>query len=193
MYYKIDKNTLRKELLLKRNSLEIQYIESASTKIALFLLQSKEYQKFQNIGLYYSFGSEVKTLGLIETALSNTKYIGLPVIIDQEKMFFYHIKESNLNSVIFQKSRYGINEPDIKCHEVMDNIELLVVPGIGFDRQGNRLGYGKGYYDKFIDTFKPKFVMGLSFASQVIDDRFPVETNDRKINGLVTEKGIIYF
>ena len=189
----MDKNILRKELLRKRNLILTRYRESASRKIFNFLVKTEEYKKFQNIGLYYSFGTEVKTLDLINTSLKNNKNVGLPVVVDKEKMLFYNIKGSTLNDVILKTSKYGINEPDINYYSVMEKIDLLVVPGIGFDNEGNRIGYGKGYYDKFIRLFKPKFVMGLSFASQVLDCNIPTEPNDSKINGLITENEILYF
>ncbi len=193
MSHQIIKKILRKEFLKKRNSLTVNYIESASKKISLFLLQSNEYKKYQNIGLYYSFGSEVKTLNLIDTSLKNNKNVGLPVILNKEKMLFYHINELNINDIILKISKYGINEPNLDYYSLINSIDLLVVPGICFDNEGNRIGYGKGYYDKFIMSSKPTFVMGLSYVSQVLESKIPFESNDQKMNGLITENGVTYF
>jgi 5-formyltetrahydrofolate cyclo-ligase len=70
-------------------------------------------------------------------------------------------------------------------------MDLLIIPGIAFDLQGNRIGYGKGYYDRFLSTRKVSYIMGLAFENQIIK-KIPTTENDIPVDVLVTENRIIF-
>ena len=75
----------------------------------------------------------------------------------------------------------------------MENIDLLIVPGIAFDRNGYRLGYGKGYYDKFIEKNKSRFSIGLAFRFQLLNFELPHSNFDQKLDAVATEKKMLVF
>jgi 5-formyltetrahydrofolate cyclo-ligase len=90
-----------------------------------------------------------------------------------------------------QSARFGLLEPerDVGLMVEPDDLDLVIVPGVAFDRRGNRLGFGGGYYDRFFERCNATRV-GLAYAFQVVDD-IPAEDHDVKIDWLVTEDEVI--
>src|SRR5262245_31939644 len=128
-------------MLDRRNALRAAEITRRSIRVQEQLLASKEFNSAKIVGAYYALGSEVKTDMVIERAHSLGKEIALPSV-EGERLTFYKL----FSAKYLVKGRFGIMEP-LPYTPVDDNIDLIVVPGIAFDKKGNRLGYGKGYYD----------------------------------------------
>ena len=159
------KNIIRKKMLAKRNSLSEGSIEKKSLIIFNRLKKLPEFRSAKTIMLYISFGSEVKTQLMIKSILLvNKKIISVPVISGDK------IIPSRINSIldINNKHRFGVMEPSIIKKIRKDSIDIIIVPGIAFDKKGYRIGYGKGYYDRFLKNFKGNTI-GIAFKEQVID------------------------
>jgi 5-formyltetrahydrofolate cyclo-ligase len=171
-------------MLERRNRLDAQEITSRSRHAQEFLINSKEFMSAKVVGAYSAFGSEVKTELIIEQARALGKKVALPSV-EGESLAFYELSSSRY----LVKGRFGIMEP--LPYGPVDKVDLLVIPGIAFDRKGYRLGYGKGYYDKFLSR-KKVFSIGLAYFFQLLDS-LPPGRHDKKLDAIATDAGINYF
>lgn len=178
----MNKIELRKKYLLIRKSIINK--EEKSDIIFNKLISSDEYKKSHVIALYYSLKSEVNTLKLIEYSLKKNKIVLLPKVIE-DYMIFYKIE--SLNSL--NKSNFGIMEP---CSGIIfdkNNIDLIVVPGVCFDIYLNRIGFGKGYYDKYLTNYNG-ISIGICFQEQIDDEKITSDKTDIKLKKIITDKNI---
>lgn len=152
------------------------------------LLSAPRYKLAKTILMYYPSNDEVDISSLIEIANSSGKSVALPYCINRQgDMEFYYISSENelVNGL------FNLKQPNIeKCKRVTDFKDaLLLVPGIAFDKQGYRLGYGKGYYDRFMAKYNLKSI-GLCFNSLLVD-KLPINEYDKKVDYIITDKGMI--
>ena len=168
-------------MLEKRDGLDAREIAVRSKCIQDFLLNSKEFGSAKVVGAYYAFGSEVKTDLIVQKAKALGKKVALPSV-EGESLTFYELSSGKY----LVKGRFGIMEP--LPYGPVDKIDLLLVPGIAFDKKGYRLGYGKGYYDKFLAK-KEVFSVGLAYSFQLIDS-LPSGEYDKRMHAIATEDGI---
>ena len=178
----MNKSILRKKYIELRK--QIFDKELKSKEICRRLIKSDEYQSARVVGLYYSYESEVYTLDLIRYGLSDNKRILLPKVVGNE-LIFYEI--NSLDNLV--KSSFGIMEPSGGVPIDKNNIDLIVVPGVCFDRDLNRIGFGKGYYDRYLaDYYGP--TIGICFEDQISDETILGEETDIKLQYIITEKNI---
>ncbi len=165
-----EKSALRKKLLSVRNSLPRQEIS---------LSHLEDFEKFKNaktVFCYVSAGSEVKTQGLIQEMLTKKRVV-VPYCTDKcGNMIAVEIK--SLDEL--KEGLFGISEPVTPKEFPKEEIDFVIVPGIAFDKDGYRLGYGKGYYDRFLSDINP-FKLGICkkelFADNLPHDEFDVKMN----------------
>ncbi|MCY6370816.1 5-formyltetrahydrofolate cyclo-ligase [Clostridium ganghwense] len=153
----------RKRALMRNGEKEILDISIFSK-----LINSKEYNEAKYIFVYVSFSGEVDTHKIIDYALKDNKYICVPKVISKEKgMKAVQIK----NLMELKKGAYGILEPESFKHEIDEkNIDLVLVPGVAFDNFGGRVGYGGGFYDRFLKNLNQYTVkLALAYDFQVMD------------------------
>ena len=170
-------------MLERRNRLNSQEIAKRSKSIQEFVINNNKFQSAKVVGAYFAFGSEVATELIIERAKMLGKKIALPRV-EEDKITFYEL--SSTKSLI--RGRFGIMEPPPYGH--MDEIDLLVVPGIAFDKKGNRLGYGKGFYDRLLSG-KRTFSIGLAYSFQLLEN-LPHDRYDKRLDAIASEDGIHY-
>jgi 5-formyltetrahydrofolate cyclo-ligase len=170
-------------MLERRNRMNSQEIAKKSKSIQEFVINSNEYQSAKVVGAYFAFGSEVATELIIEHAKMLGKKIALPRV-EEDKITFYEL--SSTKSLI--RGRFGIMEPP--PYGQMGEIDLLVVPGIAFDKKGNRLGYGKGFYDRLLSGTRT-FSIGLAYSFQVLEN-LPHDRYDKRLDAIASEDGIHY-
>lgn len=187
------KNEIRKRILAARGRMSEDELSSKSDIIRHKIIES---DKFADAGLvlcYMDFRNEVKTGGIIMECLSASKRIALPLIKHNgtvRELLAYEIKDLD-NDV--QEGTCGILEPCPEKLQMVDNteIDLVIVPGVAFDIHKHRMGYGAGYYDRFLKKLQPVCVkMGIAFEIQ-IEDRIPVEAHDISMDIIITESRII--
>ncbi len=181
----MEKQKLREEYLEIRKSIlnKINKSEIITNKV----IEEVEYKNAKVIAIYKSFGTEVDTDNLIEYSIKLEKAIALPRVINNE-LKFYKIKSLQES---FIKSKFGVEEPIENEANYIEkaNIDLVIVPGLLFDKENNRLGYGKGYYDRFLE--KGEFeTIGICFDEQILP-QIPITENDIKIKKVITDKRII--
>ena len=165
----MDKSSLRKQMIKARLDLDSVNYTTKSNFIISKLKQHPDFIKAKTIGIYVSFRNEVNTISLIKEMLSN-KNICVPKIEDKE-MNFYQIKSFDELKPNYMK----ILEPD-----------LMIVPIVAYDCFNNRLGYGGGYYDRYLSDYKGK-IIGLAFSFQKVP-LLPVEPFDLPISTIIDEK-----
>lgn len=176
------KNILRKELIVARNALPEQLIDIYSKIICQHLEELVEYQAASRIAYYYSIHNEVR-LNALQKQDHQTFY--LPKIIDGQRMIF--CKDTN----IYQRNAYGIPEPQDSSSLLTEQIDIILLPLVGFDRKGHRLGMGKGFYDRALSNLvRSPLLIGVGFALQ---ERLviPTEVHDIHLDFIVTEKFVL--
>ncbi len=178
------------KLLRNQLSLEDQMLLSKDVREQLF--QTEAYARCSNIFSFVSFGSEIDTHEIIRKALTDKKTIYVPRV-EGKQIEFYRL----LDFKLLIRSKYGILEPavdeNLRHVPVGSNINynkyhnLMLLPGLSFDVKGNRIGYGAGYYDKFLslhqDNYFYKIAIGYDF--QVLEE-LPAEEYDRRANMIIT-------
>ena len=170
-------------MLARRNALDAKEIAKRSRLAQELLLESKEFKSAKTVAAYHAFGSEARTDMIIEQAGALGKKVALPSV-EGESLAFYELSSGKY----LVKGRFGIMEP--LPYGPVDRIDLLIVPGVAFDKKGYRLGYGKGYYDKFLAR-KKIFAIGLGYSFQLLG-RLPKGKYDKKLDAVATEDGVHY-
>ena len=179
----MSKFKLRKKILKVRQSLNMNDIKIGFDKIINLI--KKENIDPKNIGGYYPVNFEVSDLGILKEFEKRKFNISLPVITKNFGMNFYKWSFSNPLKI----NKFGIPEPDQK--KLLEP-DILLVPLVAFDNNLNRLGYGGGYYDRFIERINKKkkiLKIGLGLTSQRIR-KVPINEFDQKLDYIVTNKYI---
>lgn len=185
------KEIIRKNVLEIRNQLSDIDIIKFSKIINKKIINSKEFKNANCIGIYYPIGSEVQTFDIIRESLIMNKQIGLPRVINSEIIKFYLILEKSLGQIKLTKEKYGVMI-NSDSNVDLEAIDLLLIPGVAFDKKCNRIGYGKGFYDKYIQTTNPAKKIGLAFQKQIVE-QIPINKHDKKLDLIVTEKNNYYY
>ena len=178
------KKKLRKKILKIRELHNKKNIKINFNKIINFFKKEKITKK--NIGGYFPVNFEVDDLDLLNNFEKNNFRISLPVIKKNFQMDFYNWTFSHPLKI----NNYGIPEPEIKKLVYPD---ILFIPMVAFDKNLNRLGYGGGYYDRFIERLsrKKKIIkIGLAITSQKLK-KIPTNKYDQKLDYIITNKNII--
>lgn len=183
------KDTLRKRMVLLRECMTSAEREKASWRIFEEFFKLPEYQNAETIYAFAGFGSEVSTLNAVFRMINHGKNVSLPRIIDDVRMDFFSVRR--ISDITKNSSR--IPEPGINCPLTAERPDMILVPGVAFDQRFNRLGYGRGYYDRYlIEKGYDRFVwkIALAFSCQVVK-RVPNTDRDVAVDMIITEKKVI--
>ena len=183
------KEKFRKELLEKRKKIPKNKVLSKSKKIKQLLFDTEEFKNASTILFYISYGNEVFTHEMVKECISNKRKITVPVT-DVENKTLILSKLKNWEDLTL--GAYDILEPkEDKIEEVsIYDIDLIIVPGIGYDELGCRMGHGVGYYDDLLKNATNSHHFGLAFESQIVEN-IPIEPHDIPVHKIITEKRII--
>ena len=151
-------------------------------------LGSKYFSESKVIGLYYPILNEVQTFQIISQAILNLKTVCLPTIVNEQINFFKYDPTKSLKI-----GKYGIMEPETSSNNMNRFLDIVITPGVVFDVTGNRIGYGKGYYDQFFNSngFQNMTLVGLGYDFQLILEKINCNAQDVKMNTLISEKRMI--
>jgi 5-formyltetrahydrofolate cyclo-ligase len=185
------KKSIRQQILKKRDRLSKLQIYTKSLIIQRRIINSYEFKWSKVIGAYFPIGSEVKTQQIINFALKNYKIVGLPKAVG-DQIIFYKLPASNFERNALNMGKFGIKEPS-ESFETVDFFDLLIIPGVAFDKSGNRLGYGRGYYDRFLAGKNHFCSIGLGFELQLVNQFLPHSKFDQKLDAIATERRMLYF
>ncbi|MDC0529706.1 5-formyltetrahydrofolate cyclo-ligase [Pelagibacteraceae bacterium] len=174
------KSVRRKYYFLRRN----KYYEIKKDYFSplVSLIRSKLKKNFFKLALYYPSAFEVNVLRLLELDYISNQKLSLPLIGDNNVMNFFSWKKNEALKV----NKFGMLEP-IKSN--LNIPEVMLVPLLAFDSDRYRLGYGKGFYDRYLNKYKNILTVGVAFSFQK-HHKLPIDNKDVKLNYILTEKGI---
>lgn len=181
----MDKQELRTSVIMNLKNISIEEKRDIEQKLMNQLINSNLWKQAKVIGITMAQGFEWDTKGIIEAAWEQNKLVCIPKCYPKEKkLVFYQIESFEQLEIVY----YRLLEPKPKeTKEIKkSSIELLIVPGIVFDEQGYRIGFGGGYYDRFLTDF-PNRTASLVSTLQLIDN-IPAESFDIPVQHLITEK-----
>lgn len=178
-----EKTSLRKFLLDKRDGTSFDLMKITSKVIQKKIKKIDSFRNAQKIGAYYPIGSEIMTQDIIQEALSEGKEIFLPKVIGKNIEFR---KIENFDNL--ENGTFDIMEPRNEC-PVDNNLDVILVPTVGISPKGVRLGYGHGFYDRFLAENKIETI-SLTLEKQIVKN-IPASEHDVIINWIVTEDRII--
>ncbi len=204
-----EKEKIRKEIKEKLKATSEDYRKEASAKIALNALNIPEMKEQKRTGLlglkktektvlaYCSVGNEPSTLALIDSLLKSGKKVCLPLCTDLDeeghRTGAFDAMEARVITSFddLTAGAYGIPEPKADTELVpAEEIDIVILPCVGCDRQCRRIGHGAGYYDKYLTTVrKDCFTMALCYE-EALADELPSEEHDMPVNAVVTEKTV---
>jgi len=185
------KAEVRKSCLAQRAALGEKERESRSRIIQQKLQDLPEFQQAQTVMSFLNFRDEVETTALAEAMIAGKKKLVLPCCAPHGILLPNEVRDLTAD---LESGAWDIREPKLTCERVEPSeIDLIIVPGAGFDLQGNRLGYGGGFYDRFFMLLNPLTPrIALSFQCQVIA-QVPVDEHDVKMTMLITEDEVYKF
>ena len=183
------KKQIRREVLAVRDALNKEVHKTWSQTICDKVRTMSEYKNAGCILFFVPYGSEVDVKPLIEEALQQGRQVFCPFVTGDQMMFYRIDNFSQL-----KEGYKGILEPipEDERSYVPNTADFMIVPGTVFDREGNRIGYGKGFYDRFLTETYVGSLAAVAFSHQIVENgRIHAESTDRKIKLIVTEQGII--
>lgn len=185
----MDKKEIRKEIISTRNSVDMIIRQKWDKTIFENLINSNFYNEAKSIFIFISYGSEVDTIRIIEHSLKTGKEVYVPKTYKDIKEM-KAVKITNLTNMV--KDKMGILEPiDVSKDSIGESFDLIIMPGVAFDFFGNRIGYGGGYYDKYLSSYKEKTEkVALAYHMQLLN-KIETEEHDIKVDYIITEKNII--
>lgn len=181
----MDKKSLRKEMLEKRNSIPKEVRHKKSLVIKEKLLSDPDYKACESLFCYLSFRSETETEEIITAALYEGKTVALPYMTEKKGEMVF-VKISSLADLV--KNSFGIYEPVPKEENIVFPTDktVIIVPGAVFSKDGGRIGYGGGYYDRYLSRFKSMCTIGIGFREQLCD-KIPADKYDIGLDKIITD------
>lgn len=182
------KNILRKMYSSRRAAIADAEHREFSRKIAEHFFDSRFYKEAESVLLYLSINREVRTRAMVDRILKDGKRLALPQCFDNGRMTFRYIDSTDC----LVKGKFSAPEPSNDCEEYTGALPAVcVVPAIAFDKEGYRLGYGKGYYDRYLSRFDGIVSLGFCFEELLVDG-LPHGVFDASCDAVITEKGVYY-
>lgn len=183
------KSEIRKKIIKERDEIDREKKLLLDKLIEEKLVNTSIFKESKNIFIYLGFGSEIDTISFVKKFLKMGKVILVPVT-DMGAKTMDAVKIDSLE--LLERNSYGIYEPkDSKEAFDKEEIDLIILPGVAFDEEGNRVGYGGGYYDRYLCSIRkdiPK--IALAYDLQVISG-IPAEEHDIKADYIITESKTI--
>lgn len=174
----MDKRDIRKKVKELRDSISKEKRKVESEILCKKIIESKEYKKSKKILSFMNFGSE------IEIEILNRK-----IVEDGKKLYLPRAEKNGRISIVeygksFTIGSFGIREPIGEVYN--GDLDMIITPGLAFDRAGNRIGYGKGYYDRFFEKYSSVLKVAPIFEIQLFE-KIPSEEHDIKIDMIITK------
>ncbi|MFO7941869.1 MAG: 5-formyltetrahydrofolate cyclo-ligase [Bacillota bacterium] len=184
-----DKEDLRRHMKKCRSELTSADRVSRERRMGSVLAVWPKYRDAEKIAFFASFGSEIDTWQLMRSARASKKEIYLPRVSDSS-LQICPVYWSGITPMNLIAGYRGIREPDSLPRDP-SAMDIIMVPGLAFDRRGFRVGYGGGYYDRLLTSPSPSTTtVGLCYRFQMVDDDLPTQEHDRPVDYVVTEDGL---
>ena len=161
----MDKKELRRQIRDQKRQMSEEEIVNASEKLEVMFISTEQYRNAKTIYGYLPYNQEVRTTSILARALQDGKRVAVPKLYGPEMKFIYL---TDLSQV--EKSDKGIPEPVFDSPVGDDPTALVLMPGLAFTKNGDRMGYGGGYYDKFLAVEPDHPTVALCFDFQIVDE-----------------------
>lgn len=184
----LTKKDLRELIYSRRHEMDDEIKKQWDATILHKILKSEFYKNAEVIFTYVSFQGEVDTIKIIETALSEGKTLCVPKVISKkEGMEAYKIT----SLADLERSSYGILEPKDESQLISPlDIDLLIMPGVAFDKNNGRIGYGGGFYDRYLKRIDPgAHKIALAYDFQIFDE-IPMDEFDERVDFIITNESM---
>lgn len=175
------KQSQRAQARALRDSLPETYRHQASADICAQLMQLPQVAESEKFSIYLSTGSEVETDAIVQALLEQGKQVYAPRCGAKGQMECYRIDD--VESI--RPGAYGIREP--QPQHKLDAPQVIIVPALAFDKKGQRIGYGGGYYDRYLARYPQAYTIGLCFA-RCLHQQVAVDAWDRPVSLVLTER-----
>lgn len=185
---RIEKEEIRKDVIRSLQAFSEKEKKEIEQQLYATLFASKLWAKAKTVGLTLSKGFEWNTTPIIEQAWEEGKKVVVPKSVHASRaLHFYQIEQFDQ----VEEGYFGLDEPIPERTERLDKdeIELMIVPGVVFTERGYRIGFGGGYYDRFLADY-PNATLSLIHSNQLVD-RIPVEAHDIPVKFLITERSML--
>ncbi len=185
------KNEIRQLMRVRRNELSLSDRHTLSNAVSARLFETEAYRAARSVMVYLTHGSEVNTDALLARALGEGKTVLAPVV-NQEKEREMYAAQIRCRETDVSPGAFCIPEPRAAhCRRYEPgSIDLVIVPGLAFDRYGHRLGYGKGYYDLWLGNFRREQRVGIAYHFQLVST-LPREKDDVPLGCIVTDRQLL--
>ena len=177
----MDKKSLRRAIGEKKRAMTAREIEARSQILAEKLFETAEYRRAGSLYAYLSFNQEVRTAPIVARAWADGKRVAVPKVIDGELVFIWLENFDALGEGYF-----GISEPKENGPVATDEAALMLMPGLAFDRRGRRLGYGGGYYDRYLQAHPHHPTIALCYDFQLVD-ALVAEAHDVPVDAVISD------
>lgn len=185
------KQFIRQQMIAQRNALTTEMVKQKSSAIAQKVFMLPEYIEADHILLYADYRHEVMTKEIFDDAILRKKKVYFPKCNpDDSSMEFYQVVSVRQLEDGYKGIKEPIMNPEHRYYHHKEENTLVIMPGVAFDMNGHRIGYGKGYYDRYLQDKRQITAVALAFAQQLVDE-IPHETYDIRMDKIVTEE-IIY-
>lgn len=178
----MDKKALRREIGIKKRALTPEDVDARSAILAKRFFDTPQYQTCQSLYAYMPFNQEVRTESIIRRAWADGKRVAVPKVIGREMVFIW-IEDFDA----LKPGYYGIPEPVEDAPIADDPTALVLMPGLAFDRKGHRVGYGGGFYDRFLEREPNHPKVALCYDFQLFD-RLDAEAHDIPVDLVITDQ-----
>lgn len=180
----VRKKLIRNEIFRRRKNAAPEDLERWSSRIQHRICDSELYKESDTIYTYVAYKREVETKELICRAWKDGKRVAVPRVEGKEMNFYYITSMSEL-----KESEKGIPEPTT-LNPASDEDALMVMPGVAFDKNKNRIGYGGGYYDKYLEVHPHMKKVAIAYEFQFVDETLPTEPTDICPELIITENRV---
>ena len=178
------KKILRREILERLKKISLEERKNKESILYKKLFENENFKKANSVAITIPFGTEINTFPIIEKMLAEGKLVCSPICEKETKeMTFYRL--NSINNLVL--GDYGIKTPQkIEENKVeKDKIDLIIVPGVAFDETNFRIGFGGGYYDRYLRNFKGNTI-ALAFKEQIIE-KVPTNKYDLPVELVITD------
>jgi 5-formyltetrahydrofolate cyclo-ligase len=179
----LEKTFLRKTLLVKRKNIPLLSRHIKSRRILRRLSREPVFRRAEHVAFYYGIAPEVETKLFLKKVLKDKK-LYLPAIVPKRSLALRRVRSLFKD---LKQGAYNIMEPRAFCEErPADQMDVIIVPGVVFDKKGGRMGRGGGYYDRLLRKAKKVIKIGLCFREQVIG-KVPMNARDVRMDRVITD------
>ena len=187
-----ERDRLRKVALSLRSNLTETMQDEFSSEIGRKAVEYILAKGFRKVHSYLSYRSEVETLDIIKELLAHALQVSVPIVVqDNGNETLSHSVIENISDI--KPGRYGIPVPRSIQIADLSNLDAVLIPVVAFDNSGMRLGYGKGFYDRFLSSIRPGVErIGLAYSLQEVG-KIPKNSHDELMNQVITEKTTFFF